>query len=265
MGWFRRKRKYDRSRLLAEAVRATRRRRHKRAIALYREILAVDPNDAQVHRKLAPLLARTRQLDAAWGSYRRAADQLAKQGFVEQAIGVYREACTHVPRQHQLWLALAELEVKRGRPVDAVNALVDGSRRMRSRRTQHEALTLLQQARRIQPGAFEPSYELAVLLASAGARDRAVRILRELAPRARGRQLRRLRGRLFLLSPTPAAAWRWLAAALPRRDRPRGSRIAAGHPRPSGARSPGVQPRIGAGAASGARGSQQPTGRTSLK
>jgi tetratricopeptide (TPR) repeat protein len=232
MGWFQRNRKYDRSRLLGQAMRATRRRRHKRAIALYREILAVEPNDAHVHRKIAPLLARTRQLDAAWGSYRRAADQLAKQGFVEQAIGVYREACTHLPRQHQLWLALAELEVKRGRPVDAVNALVDGSRRLRSRRTQQEALALLQQARRIQPAAFEPAYELAVLLAGAGARDRAIRILRELAPRVRGRQLRRLRGRLFLLSPTPAAAWRWLVTLLPTPDRlrARAPRIAAAHP-----------------------------------
>jgi len=216
MGWFGRKRQYDRTRLLDQAMRATQRRRHKRAISLYRQILAVDPNDTQVHRKIAPLLARTRHLEDAWESYRRAAEQLTKQGFIEQAIGIYREACAYLSRQHRLWLALADLEVKRGRPVDAVNALVDGSRRVRSRRTLHEALTLLQQARKIQPGAFEPNYELAGLLASTGARDRAKRILQELAPRARGRQLRRLRGRQFVLSPTPAAAWRWLAAGIAR-------------------------------------------------
>jgi tetratricopeptide (TPR) repeat protein len=217
MGWFRRKRAYDRSRLLSQANRATQRRRRMRAIALYREILAVDTNDALVHRKIAPLLARTRQLDDAWESYRRAGEQLAKQGFVEQAIGVYREACVHLYRQHNLWLAIAELEVKRGRPVDAVNALVQGSRRLRSRRTRQEALTLLQQARKIQPGAFEPNYELAGVLASAGARDRALRILEELAPRTRGRELRRVRGRQLRLSPTPAAAWRWLSAAVRKR------------------------------------------------
>ena len=225
MGWFGRKRSYDRTRLLGQAMRATQRRRHMRAIALYREILAVDPNDMQVHRKIAPLLARTRQPDDAWESYRRAAEQLSKQGFVDQAIGTYREACTHLPRQHRLWLALADLEVKRGRPVDAVNALIDGSRRLRSRRTQQEALTLLQRARKIQPGAFEPNFELAGLLASAGARDRAKRILEELVPRARGRQLRRLRGRQFVLSPTPAAAWRWLAAAVARGRGPSDARI----------------------------------------
>ena len=216
MGWFGRKRNYDRTRLLGQAMRAAQRRRHKRAIALYREILAVDPNDTQIHRKIAPLLARTRQPDDAWESYRRAAEHLSKQGFVDQAIGTYREACTHLPRQHRLWLALADLEVKRGRPVDAVNALIDGSRRVRSRRTKQEALTLLQHARKIQPRAFEPNYELAGVLASAGARDRAKRILEELVPRTHGRQLRRLRGRQFFLSPTPAAAWRWLGAAVTR-------------------------------------------------
>ena len=216
MGWFGRKSSYDRTRLLSQAMRATQRRRHKRAIALYRKILAVNPNDTQIHRKIAPLLARTRQPDDAWESYRRAAEHLSKKGFVDQAIGTYREACTYLSRQHRLWLALAELEVKRGRPVDAVNALIDGSKRLRSRRTKPEAITLLQQARKIQPGAFEPSYELAGVLASVGARDRAKRILQELVPRARGRQLRRLRGRQFALSPTPAAAWRWLAAAVAR-------------------------------------------------
>jgi len=216
MAWFRRKRSYDRTRLLDRAMRATGRRRHKRAIALYREVLAVDPNDAHVHRKIAPLLARTRQPADAWESYRRAAGQLSQQGFVDQAIGVYREACVYLSREHRLWLALADLEVARGRPVDAVNALLDGSRRLRSRRTRGDALILLQRARKIQPTAFEPGYQLAGLLARIGARDRAQRILQELAPRARGRQLRQLRWRLFSLSPTPAAAWRWLAATVAR-------------------------------------------------
>jgi tetratricopeptide (TPR) repeat protein len=216
MGWLRRKRSYDRTRLLERATKAAGRRRHKRAIALYREILAVDPNDLQVHRKIAPLLARTRQNADAWESYRRAAGQLSQQGFIEQAIGIYREASVHLSREHRLWLALAELEVKRGRPVDAVNALLDGSRRLRSRRTRGDALTLLQRARAIQPNAFEPGYQLAGLLASIGARDRAIRLLQELAVRARGRELRRARWRLFSLSPTPAAAWRWLTAAVAR-------------------------------------------------
>lgn len=216
MGWFGRK-IYDRGRLLEQAVQATRRRRRKRAIAIYREILGVNPNDAHVHRKVAPLLARTKQHEDAWQSYSRAAGALTKQGFVDQAIGVYREACAHMCRDHRLWLALADLEVERKRPIDAVNALVEGARHLRSRRTQEQALALLQRARKIQPGSFEPNFELANLLVRAGARDRALKLLNQMAPRARGAQLRRLRRRLFFLSPTPASAWRWLVAAVTRR------------------------------------------------
>ena len=215
MPWFGRK-VYDRTRLLDQAVQATRRRRRKRAIGFYREILAVDPNDAHVHRKVAPLLGHTKQLEDAWVSYQRAAGQLTRQGFVDQAIGVYREASAFLAKEHRLWLAIGDLEVERKRPVDAVNALVEGARHLRSRRTQQEALTLLQRARKIQPHAFEPTYELANLLVRAGARDRAVKLLRGLAPRVRGRQLRRLRRRLFTLSPTPANAWRWFAALFSR-------------------------------------------------
>jgi tetratricopeptide (TPR) repeat protein len=211
MGWFARK-LYDRSRLLEQAQRAARRGRRKRAISFYREILAVDPRDSHVHRKVAPLLARTKQREDAWESYRNAASALTRQGFVDQAIGVYREACAHLPQDHRVWLAVAELEVERGRPIDAANALVAGSRHLRSRRTQQEALTLLQRARKIAPGAFEPGFELALGLGGAAARDRALKLLRGLVPRARGHDLRRLRRRMFFLSPTPAAAWRWLVA-----------------------------------------------------
>ena len=211
MPWFGRK-VYDRTRLLDQAMQATRRRRRKRAIGYYREILAVDPNDAHVHRKVAPLFGHTKQLDDAWQSYRLAASQLTRQGFVDQAIGVYREASAFLTKDHRLWLALGELELERKRPVDAVNVLVEGARHLRSRRTQQEALTLLQRARKIQPHAFDPTYELANLLVRAGARDRARKLLQALAPRVKGRQLRRLRRRLFVLSPSPANAWRWVAS-----------------------------------------------------
>jgi hypothetical protein len=116
-------------------------------------------------------------------------------------------------RERQLWLALAGLEVERGRAVDAVQALLDGAHRLRARRTRPDAVALLARAREIQPQAFEPSFQLGGMLVRSGARDQGKRILLALVPRAHGRDLRRLRGRLFRLSPGPVSAWRWLAAA----------------------------------------------------
>ena len=161
--------------------RAQRKGKLRKAAALYREVLAVEPGNVDIERKLAPLLARTGQRDEAWTSYRRAVEGLARHGFVDRAIGVYREAAQHLPRQGELWLALAELELKRGRRADAVEALSRGARGLRARKERPQAIRLLERAHELDPAAFEVSFELAGRLAQAGKRERALRLLDALA------------------------------------------------------------------------------------
>ena len=209
---FARNRRYDRARLLAEATRARQKGKAQKAVALYREILGAEPGNVDVHRRLAPLLARTRRHEEAWTSYRRAAEGLEQQGFVERAIGVYREAAHHMPRESAAWLAIAELELKRGRRADAVEALTLGARTLRSRKERPQALRLLERAHELDPGAFEVSFELAGRLAQAGKRERALKLLDTLAVNRNGRLLRRVRGRQVYLAPGPRNAWRWIQA-----------------------------------------------------
>ena len=57
MSLFHSRPRYDRARILEEAARARARNKRWRAIELYRWILAVEPNNADLHAKLAPLLA----------------------------------------------------------------------------------------------------------------------------------------------------------------------------------------------------------------
>jgi tetratricopeptide (TPR) repeat protein len=205
-----RKRPYDRARLFADASRAQRKGKAKKAVALYREILAAEPGDVAVHRRLAPLLARTRQDDEAWRSFRRAAEALLRQGFFERAIGVYREAAHHLPRESAVWLEIAELELQRGRRADALVALATGRSQLRSRRERQAAIRLLERARELDPAAVEVGLDLAGLLAKTGARARASELLETLARGKRGQVLRRVRGRQLRLSPGPVAVWRWL-------------------------------------------------------
>ena len=210
MAWYRRNPIYDRSRLLRTAAGARKKGRRKKAIELYRKVLAVEPNDAQVHRKIAPLLAETKQRDDAWKSYQRAAEQLRGQGFVDKAIGVLRGATRYLADEPELWRALSRLELERHRPADAVSALLEGAGHLRSRRNRDSALLLLLTARKIAPDAFEPNLALGRELVRCGARDRGVRLLEQLADRTLGVQQRAVRALLFRISPTPAAAWRWL-------------------------------------------------------
>ena len=61
MGVLRKKRIYDRLRVMEAAERARVRNKRRKAIALYRWVLAVEPNNVDLHAKIAPLLAQTGQ------------------------------------------------------------------------------------------------------------------------------------------------------------------------------------------------------------
>jgi tetratricopeptide (TPR) repeat protein len=214
MGLFARTKLYDRNRLLSAAAKAQSRRRFKKALALYEEVVRAEPNNPELHRKIAPLLARSKQRERAWKSFRYAAEALVNGGFYEKAIGVYREATHYLPQQITAWLAIAELHVHRERRSSAVEALLEGRTHFRRRKHRPEAIRILARAREIDPTHFEVNLDLARLLSKTRSRPMARRILAELAPHCHRRQLLRLRAIQFRLSPTPAGALRWLRALI---------------------------------------------------
>jgi len=209
--WFGRRRAYDRKRSLSQASRARARGRNRAAIEHYREVLAHEPFDPDVHRRLAPLLVAARQGDEAWRSYRLAARSLAGKGFLEHAAGVLREAAGGL-RRREVWEELARVELERDRPADAHHSLLEGRRAMRGRARRGDAIQLLLAARRLDRHHFEANFDLAGLLARSGARPLAERVLTELAIHRRGPQLRRVRARLLRLRPSPTRLWHWLQA-----------------------------------------------------
>lgn len=217
MAWFGRERGYDRSRILADARQASRRGATAKAISLYARVQEVEPNNTDLLRRVGVLRARAGQREEAWRDCNAAAERLAKRGFVDQAIGIYREFVSHLPDVLPVWHAIAALELERNRPPDAVGALLEGRRHFRSRRTRADAIGLLRRARQIDPTHFEANFELSGLLIHEKVRGPARRILEELLPHVRSRRdRRRLRARLFRIAPTPAAAGRWLLALLGR-------------------------------------------------
>ncbi len=211
---------YDRTRVLKAAARARTRRRKRKAIALYRWVLSVEPGNAEIHSKLAPLLAKTGQHFDAWVSFRRAARGLAREGLIEKALGIYREAASCLPRQLETWLAIFELERQRGRDADAKDALLEGRRRFRQRNHRPQAMYLLRRMRSIDPWEIETVLDLARLLSRTSQQREAAMLLQELAGRSRGRDLRRVRTAQWRMRPTPAHTWLWIHAALLSRPSP---------------------------------------------
>ena len=203
---------YDRSRLMKRAAAARRKRKPKKAIAFYRQVLEVEPENADIHQKLAPLLAQTRQRLEALASYRRAVESLLQAGFHDQAIGLLREAVGYMPREVELWRGVASLENGRGRAPDAVKALVDGRAHFRSKQQRPEAMRLLNTARKLDPSNFAVSYDLAGLMAKSGRQPQALRLLDELASGGYPGQMRRVRARQLRLDPSCARALGFLRA-----------------------------------------------------
>lgn len=205
---------YDRAETLERAAKAQGRGQRKKAIAEYRKVLEQEPENPAVLGKLAVLLAQTKQLEEARQRFVAAAEVYEKQAFDDKALATYLQAAGYLPRRVELWERIAKLHVKRDRGADATRALLDGSRQLRGKKARASAIRLLREAVKIEPWHFEATFELARLLVKEAGMAQARHLYEGLCKRTRNRQLRRVRGAMFRVSPTPAAAWRWLRAAV---------------------------------------------------
>ncbi|HXX48716.1 MAG TPA: tetratricopeptide repeat protein [Myxococcota bacterium] len=205
---------YDRSQIIARASKAEGRGKRKKAIAEYRKVLEHERDNPAILVKLAALLAQTKQPDEARAKFQLAAETYAKQEFDDKSLAVYRQAVTFLPKHVELWERMAELDVKRERVPEAVRDLLEGSAKFNRRPERQSAIRLLRMAVKVEPWQFEATMRLARLLTKAGARPEAKRLYEGLCERNRAKRLRKVRAAQLRLSPTPAAAWRWLRAAL---------------------------------------------------
>lgn len=202
----------DRTEILEAAARARVARRRRRAIALYRRVLAREPRDAELHARLAPLLAETGQAFDAWTHFRAAAKAWLRSGRPDRALALYREAALYLPREYQVWQALAQLQHQQGESAAAVESLLEGSRHLRARWSRCQAIYLLRRAREIEPWRAEVVVELAQLLAVSEQRDEARLLLAGLEDRSP--RLLEIRAAQLRIDPGPRALWRWVRAAL---------------------------------------------------
>ena len=212
--WFRRKPAYDRRQILATASTLQGKGKAKKAIAEYQKVLAVEPENATLWMKVAVLFAETRQPDDAWKGFNVAAELFRKEGLVDKCSSVWAQAVLYFPKSIDAWMSLAEARGARGVKADAAAALLQGSRKFRKRKERAARLRLLRHAFEQTPLAYEVTMEYSAALTAGGLRADARELLEDLAKISSGRKLRRIRGRLFRLAPTPAAAWRWTRAAL---------------------------------------------------
>ncbi len=212
MGIFSRQHPYDRGRILQAAAHAQEKKRRWKAISLYRQVLAVETGNAQIHTRLATLLAEKKQHFDAWQSYRLAAGAMLKEGNVQGALSAFREAVRQLPRELDAWVQLARVERKEGQARHAKQTLLRAAHQFRG--DQPRAIYLLRRAREIEPWDIDTVISLAKLLARRRQRDEAVLLLDQLASRVQGKELTRARSAQWRILKSLGNTWLWLKAAL---------------------------------------------------
>ena len=204
--------KIDRSQVLAAADQLRVKGKYARAVDEYRKVLLLDPADADVLAKIAPLLVKLRQREEALRDFRLAADIYVKRGFVDRAIALYVQASAAYPDDPQLWERLGQLHQERGRKAEGVKALMSGAARFKGKKGRPTALKLLRQALGYDELHIDATVALARLLKADGDGAAARTLLDELAGRIRGPALKRVRSAQLRLFFGPGSLWRWMRA-----------------------------------------------------
>jgi len=204
--------KINRSEVLAAADKLRVKGKYARAVEEYRKALQLDPADADVLAKIAPLLAKLGKRDEALHDFRAAADSYVERGFVDRAVSVYTQAATAYPKEASLWETLGQLHQERGRRADGIKALLAGAAHCKGKEGRPAALKLLRQALEYDSLHIDATVALARLLKADGQRAAARTLLDELSGGIRGPARKRLLAARFKLFPGPASLFHWLRA-----------------------------------------------------
>lgn len=151
---------YDRSEILRKAEKFRSRGRVRQAIREYEKVLAVDPQDIEVHMKLAPLYIRAGRKAPAKASLKRVIAWYDKQGFVEKAIAMLRLALTLDRRDLAVHLRLADLYLGKTLTGDALKLLEGARRTFRRKRFLKEAIAVEEKILSFEPENFSAQVSL---------------------------------------------------------------------------------------------------------
>ena len=205
---------YDRSEVLRRAETFRIRGRVKRAIREYEKVLEVDPQDLDVHTKIAPLYIRVRRSDEAKSSLRRVIASYEKQGFVDKTIAVLRLTLTLDRQDLGVHLRLTELYLDKGVKGDALRLLESARKTFRRKRFLNEAIVVEEKILSFAPENFRAQVSLVRHLWRAGrkrdARERLWQMERQWALRRNKKNWRKTRWLLCRRAPSLPTSWGFL-------------------------------------------------------
>lgn len=217
LGFFSREKTYSRTAIMEAASTAKGKGKKKKAIAEYQKILAMNPKDHEVHARLAPLYAETKQLDDSWESFMKAANGFKERGFTDKVIGIYSQASNYMPHKRELWEMISDLKLKKSNPKEAATVLVAGRKHFNHKDHLGDAMHLLYKAWKLVPWDVDISMDLGSVLARLDKKKDAYDLFYGLAERNKGKARRRALWRAFRLKSSARLLWLWFRALVIKR------------------------------------------------
>jgi thioredoxin-like negative regulator of GroEL len=205
---------YDRKKLLRDAEAACEKRRWRRAMRGFGQILAAEPNNAEMHYRIAPLLARTGHHFEAWESFRIAAASPEISENSAQTAALYKTATELMPNCVEAWREYSRALLRHQESDAALRVLREARSHFKRRRFRPQAIALLRDIQKLDPWKPNVVLDLCQLLGRRGQSAEALFLLDELDRRTKGRIQRRVRALAWRIDPTLTQTWRWIRSAL---------------------------------------------------
>jgi pilus assembly protein FimV len=202
---------YDRGEILRKAEKYRSQRRIRKALREYEKILSADPQDIDVHIRIAPVYIRARRKDQAKASLRQVTAWYEKMGFTDKAIATLRLALKVDRRDLATNLYLADLYLGKNHAVEARNVLDRARKAFRGNRFLKEALAVEEKILALAPDDFRAQDSLVRLLWRTGKRREALERLRRMeeqwARKGNKPYWRKTRRLSWLLAPSLSTSW----------------------------------------------------------
>ncbi|MDY0383909.1 tetratricopeptide repeat protein [Trichlorobacter sp.] len=167
--------------LLAEAQKLLQKGLTDKAIKIYQEALALDPQDQRVRQRLAELLIRVNRLEDARTEFLAVGKALATNGFYLKAIAVYKQIEKLFPDDITITLTLASLNEQHGLVAQAMAEYKKAFEYFERTENMAEAVTVLQSMQKTDPQNVNIRLKLAEVLHQLGRLDEAYQVFTALA------------------------------------------------------------------------------------
>ncbi len=171
----------DRNKLIAKARTHASKGQLRRAIELYREVVAREPSDAHTWLKIAELCKRTEADGPAADAYAEVARCFRVRGFAQKAAAAYEQVVRLRPADAGVHLEVAEIYCESSRLADAQRHLEAAADAYQEAERTSELIGVLARLIEITPADIKVRYRLARAYAAEGMSGHAVEHFMELA------------------------------------------------------------------------------------